>query len=233
MNTRTLIWDWPVRLFHWSLAASFAGAWLTADSERWLNVHIGFGYTMAGLIAFRVLWGIIGTRHARFTDFIRGPAAVVRYLRSLLTPHPEPHAGHNPLGAIAVILLLSLGLATAASGWAMYNELGGEWLEEVHEILASVMLGVVVVHVGGVVFSSLRHRENLIAGMFTGYKPGHDGEGIRSTRPLVAVLMLVTLGGFWAWTLSTPPAGALENAPGTGQHDARTDHDHADKQDDD
>lgn len=220
MTTRTLIWDWPVRLFHWSLAASFAGAWLTSDSERLLNLHIAFGYTMAGLIAFRLVWGIIGTRHARFTSFIRGPSAVLRYVRSLLSPHPEPHAGHNPLGAVAVVILLGLGLATAASGWAMYNEVGGEWLEEVHEVLASVMLGVVVVHVAGVIFSSLRHHENLIAAMFTGYKPDHEGQGINRTRPLVALLLLVSLGGFWYWSLNNPAAVATEkNATGEIQGD--------------
>lgn len=227
MTSRTMIWDWPVRLFHWSLAASFAGAWLTADSERWLNVHIACGYTMAGLIVFRLLWGIVGTRHARFSDFIRGPKAVIRYLRSLLSAHPEPHAGHNPLGAIAVVMLLTLGLATAASGWAMYNELGGEWLEEVHEILATVMLVVVGMHVVGVIFSSLKHHENLIASMFTGYKPGHDGQGITHTRPLVAILMIVSLGSFWAWTLNNPAPAGVDSAASDypGEKPGETDND--------
>ncbi len=86
------VWDIPVRLFHWSFAACFAGAWLTAESERFRDVHVALGYTMAGLIAFRLLWGLVGTRHARFASFVRGPAAVARYLRSLLAGRPEHHA---------------------------------------------------------------------------------------------------------------------------------------------
>ena len=80
---RVLVWDAPVRVFHWLLAASFIGAWLTAESERWMLVHITLGYTVGGLVAFRVLWGLLGTRHARFGDFVRGPRAVVGYLKSL------------------------------------------------------------------------------------------------------------------------------------------------------
>jgi cytochrome b len=220
MKTRTLIWDWPVRVFHWSLAASFAGAWLTADSERWRDIHIACGYTMAGLIAFRLLWGVIGTRHARFGDFVRGPAAVWRYLRSLPTRTPEPHAGHNPAGAVAILLLLALGLATAGSGWAVQADLGGDWLEELHEILANTMLAVVVVHVAGVVASSILHRENLVAGMLTGRKPGHAGAGIRTSRPLVALLLLLSLGGYWSWTLAARPQavpGVMDKSPAAHQ----------------
>lgn len=100
---RTLVWDAPVRVFHWLLAISFAVAYLSAESERWGLVHVTAGYTMAGLVAFRVVWGLVGTRHARFTDFVRGPRAVLGYLRSLVTGRPQHHAGHNPAGALAII----------------------------------------------------------------------------------------------------------------------------------
>ncbi|HET7525957.1 MAG TPA: cytochrome b/b6 domain-containing protein, partial [Burkholderiaceae bacterium] len=101
-----LVWDAPVRVFHWLMVLSFAGAYLTAESERWRLLHVTLGYTMAGLLAFRIVWGLIGTRHARFASFVRGRAAVMRYLRSLLGGRPEHHAGHNPAGAWAIVALL-------------------------------------------------------------------------------------------------------------------------------
>ena len=99
---KVLIWDAPVRVFHWLMVLSFAGAYLTAESERWRLTHVTLGYTMAGLVAFRVLWGLVGTRHARFSSFVRGPAAIARYLRGLVGGRPEHHAGHNPAGALAI-----------------------------------------------------------------------------------------------------------------------------------
>jgi len=105
-KTKILVWDAPVRVFHWLMVLSFAGAYLTAESERWRLVHVSLGYTMGGLVAFRILWGLLGTRHARFASFVRGPAAVMRYGRALLNGTPEHHVGHNPAGAVAIVLLL-------------------------------------------------------------------------------------------------------------------------------
>jgi cytochrome b len=164
------VWDILVRVFHWSFAASFAGAWLTAESERFRDIHVFLGYTMLGLVAFRLLWGVVGPRHARFSSFVRGPAAVARYQRSLFTARPEHHLGHNPAGAVAIVLLLALAALAGASGWAVYNDLGGEWLEESHEFLASAMLAVVAVHLAGVAVASWMHRENLVRAMLTGRK---------------------------------------------------------------
>ena len=113
---KILVWDLPTRLFHWLLAGTFAGAWLTADSERWIGVHAALGYTFAGLIAFRLIWGVVGTRYARFSSFVRGPGAVLSYLKSLLAFRPQHHLGHNPAGGWAVLALLGLGIVTAAAG---------------------------------------------------------------------------------------------------------------------
>lgn len=169
-RTSIRVWDAPVRMFHWLMVLCFAGAWLTAESERWRLVHVQLGYAMVGLVAFRVLWGLVGTRHARFTDFVRGPAAVMRYLRSLLQGRPEHHVGHNPAGGWAILALLALTLVTAGLGWVIYNDIGGEWLEEAHEAAASLMLAVVAVHVGAVLLSSWLHHENLVRAMITGRK---------------------------------------------------------------
>ncbi len=201
-----LVWDLPVRAFHALLALSFIGAYVTAESERWRLVHVSLGYTVAALVAFRLVWGLLGTRHARFVDFVRGPKAVSRYVGSLLRGQPEHHAGHNPAGGLAIVALLLLALAVAGSGWAGYVELGGEWVKQVHEAVANLMLGVVVVHVAGVLVSSWLHRENLVRGMVTGRKLGSADEGIGNAWRPLGVLMLVAVLGFWAWQWQAAPA---------------------------
>ena len=167
---RIRVWDLPTRLFHWLLAGTFAGAWLTADSERWIGVHVTLGYTFAGLIAFRLLWGFVGTRHARFSSFVKGPRAVLAYFGSILKGKPQHHVGHNPAGGWAILALLGLGIVTSVAGFLTYQDYGGHWLEELHEGAASAMLGLVFVHIGAVAVSSLLHKENLIRAMITGLK---------------------------------------------------------------
>ncbi|MEW5787490.1 MAG: cytochrome b/b6 domain-containing protein [Pseudomonadota bacterium] len=185
-----LVWDWPVRIGHWLLAGAFALAWLTGDSEEWRLVHAFAGGTVAGVVLFRLAWGVIGTHHARFTSFIRGPRAVLLELAALLNRQPLHSTGHNAPGGWAILALLGLGLLTAASGWAVYQEAGGEWLEEAHEVLANGMLLVVLLHVAGVVTGSLAHGENLVRAMFTGRKTGQPGEAIAGSRPLAALVLL-------------------------------------------
>jgi len=198
VKTSILVWDAPVRVFHWLLVLSFAGAYLTAESERWRLVHVTLGYTLAGLLAFRLLWGVAGTRHARFTNFVRGPAAVMQYMRTMLSGAPAHFTGHNPAGAVAIVLMLAAGLVIAVTGWATYNEVGGEWLSELHEGAANFMLAVVVVHIAGVVLASRLHRENLARSMVTGRKLGALEEGIRGTWwPLALALVLAVLVFWW------------------------------------
>jgi cytochrome b len=219
-DRRVLVWDAPVRVFHWLMVLSFAGAWLSAESERWRLVHVTLGYTMAALLAWRIVWGFVGTRHARFADFVRGPKAAWRYLAALLQGRPEHHAGHNPAGALAIVALLALVGVTAASGWATYNDLAGGWLEELHEGAANLLLALVGVHVAGVVVGSLAHRENLVGAMFTGRKQVPPQEGIRAAWRSVAVLMLVAALGFWALQWQSAPAAAAQtaSAPARDRH---------------
>ncbi|NRO95270.1 cytochrome B [Paraburkholderia sp. NMBU_R16] len=214
-TVRILVWDAPVRVFHWLMVASFAGAWLTAESERWRLLHVTLGYTMLGLIAFRIFWGLAGTRYARFAAFVRSPAAVMRYLASLVTRRPERYVGHNPAGALAILAMLLMTGAVGASGWAAYTGTGGEWLEELHEGMANAMLALVIVHVVAVVASSLLHRENLIGAMVTGYKSGRTGEGIRSAHRVVAALVVAAALAWW-WTQwhAAPPAQSSNPAAG-------------------
>jgi cytochrome b len=216
---RTLVWDAPVRVFHWLIVLSFAVAWLSAESERWQLVHVTAGYTMAGLVAFRLLWGLVGTKYARFGDFVRGPRAVLAYLKSLVRGRPEHHAGHNPAGALAIVALLALAALTTFTGWANDSELGGHWLEEVHEALASGMLTLVIVHVLAVLASSWLHRENLVGAMIHGRKPVPPKEGIRSAWRSVGALMLVAVLGFWWLQWQSAPAPLDGMAAATQQHE--------------
>lgn len=208
-DTGALVWDLPTRIFHWSLAICFTGAWLTSDSERQHLLHLLFGYSLFGLIAFRVVWGFVGSRYARFSNFLYGPRATLRYLAAMAKGRPGHHVGHNPAGAVAIWLLLGLGLATAGVGIAMIAG-GGEVLEDVHEALATAMLVIVGLHLLGVIVGSVLHRENLPRAMVTGRKSGlrvEDGVAKRSVAAGLALLLALT--AFWTagLMLQRPPLG--------------------------
>jgi cytochrome b len=178
------VWDPLVRVSHWTLATAFLAAWLVGDD--WLDLHVLAGYTVLGLVLFRLVWGVIGTRHARFTDFVRSPSAVLAYLKDVVSVRARRHLGHNPAGGAMVIALLLSLTFTAISGLALYGhgEFSGPlaglmqgapvWLgnalEELHEFFANFTLLLVVLHVAGVALASLQHGENLIRSMFTGRK---------------------------------------------------------------
>lgn len=207
MKERVLIWDLPLRLYHWLLAASFAGAFLTAESERWRDVHVVCGWTFAGAIAFRLVWGLVGTRHARFHALVLSPARVLRWARSLLAGRPEPHPGHSPAAALMIPLLLGLGLVVAASGWAAYEDLGGEWLGELHEGAAATIGIVVCGHVLGVIVLSLLQRENLALSLVTGRRRGDPRDAIARPRRAIALLLVLALATLW-WPLLARRSGA-------------------------
>lgn len=196
---KILVWDWPLRLGHWLMVGGFCLAWLTSESESLRLLHVISGSTVLAVAVFRLPWGFIGSRYARFVDFVRGPSSVKAYLLSLLRLEPSHHVGHNPAGGWAIVLLVGLGIVTGLAGWAIYNDLGGHLLEELHEGLAATMLTVVVIHLAGVASGSLLHGENLVRAMITGRKNGQPGEAIASARPLAAILLLawVAAAGWW------------------------------------
>lgn len=200
--SKIMVWDWPVRIGHWLMAGGFAVAWLTAESESLRLLHAAAGATVLAAAAFRLVWGFVGSRYARFGDFVRGPGAVLSYLRSLLTAQPQHHTGHNPAGGWAILALLALALATGGTGWLMDEDIGGHWLEELHEALAGLMLGVVLVHIAGVVSGSVLHGENLVRAMLTGRKEGPADAAIASSRPLVALTLLAWIG-IAGWVVAT------------------------------
>jgi len=199
---KILVWDWPVRLGHWLMVGGFIVAWLTSESETFRLLHVISGATVLAVATFRLPWGFIGSRYARFVDFVRGPRAVKNYAAGLLKLEPAHHVGHNPAGGWAIVLLLGLGILTGLSGWANYNEIGGDFLEELHEGLAVTMLTVVFIHIAGVLSGSLMHGENLVRAMLNGRKLGMPGEAIRSARPLAGAVLLawVAVAGWWIAT---------------------------------
>lgn len=164
------IWDPLVRIFHWSLVGLFAFAFITGD--EWDAAHETAGYIIAGLVAVRVAWGFVGPRHARFSDFVRRPATVLAFLRDSLFLKADRHLGHNPAGGAMVIALLAAIAVISATGYMMTSDAywGVDWVEEVHEAAVFATLGLIVLHVAGVVLASVEHRENLVASMFTGHK---------------------------------------------------------------
>lgn len=198
MIERIQVWDVPTRVFHWSLALSFGGAFLTAESERYRDIHVMLGYTVLGLIAFRLLWGFIGGRYARFSSFLFKPGDVIAYLASLAQGKAERYVGHNPAGSVAIWLLLVLALASGTSGVLLFRDTGGDAMEELHEALSFAMLAVVLLHVVGVVASSIMHGENLVRAMFTGTKEAGPEQGEGRSYAWLGVVILVAMVTFWA-----------------------------------
>lgn len=171
------VWDPLVRVFHWTLVLAVIVAWLTRHGGGvW---HEWIGYAALALIAFRLAWGCTGPRYARFAQFMRSPAATLAYSRSVLAGSEPRHLGHNPLGAWMIVALLGATAAAGITGWLYTTDRfwGLEWMEDLHEASAIAVLALAAVHVAGVLFSSWRHRENLVAAMLHGRKraPGpHD-----------------------------------------------------------
>lgn len=207
-----LVWDLPTRLFHWLFVLSFAVAWITGDSDTYRDLHVFVGYLMLGLLGFRLLWGLVGSRYVRFASFRYSPAQAIRYLRDVLARRASRHIGHNPAGSWAVYLILMLGLLVSvtgilvlggeeqhgvASGIVSYGS--GEAFKELHEVLAWVMLGVVIAHLLGVAAESWLHRENLVKAMFTGRKQGAPVDAIPSAHNLAGGVLFMLTAAFGIW----------------------------------
>lgn len=191
------VWDWPTRLGHWILAISFMVAYVTAESERWRLVHVISGCAVMGIVLFRLVWGFIGSRYARFSEFVTSPKRALSYLMTYLPGSGKSthYLGHNPAGGwSAVLLLLGAGLA-AVTGLLAYHFSAIKNIGELHEWFSNAALALVGVHLLGVAVSSWAHKENLLIAMFTGNKNGPAGKGISSTHVLAAGVMVVwTLG---------------------------------------
>jgi cytochrome b len=219
--TSVRIWDLPTRLFHWLFAAACATAWVSGDEPRYTDLHLYAGYVALGLVLFRVVWGVAGGRYARFAQFVKGPTVVLAHLRHLFDRSRPHEAGHNPLGALAILLMLGLVLLLGITGLVVlggeegFGPLGGMFnigqgvqVHEWHELLAWVLLAVVVVHLAGVALESLLQRQNLPRAMVTGVKAAEEGEaepcnGTATGMLLLGVFALFTAGWFYPYTQDT------------------------------
>ncbi|MBO9651213.1 MAG: cytochrome b/b6 domain-containing protein [Variovorax sp.] len=165
------VWDPAQRLLHWGLVISVALAWWAGEDR--LALHVRVGYVALAIVAVRTVWGLLGSRHARFSDFVSGPREVLGYARRIARGQEERHLGHNPLGGWMVVALLVCVAVICVSGFLYTTDAfwGVEWVEETHRVSAWTLVGLIAAHVAGVVFTSIRHRENLVAAMFSGRKP--------------------------------------------------------------
>lgn len=209
--SKHLVWDIPTRLFHWLFAAGFAASavisLLLDDDSPVFPYHAMIGLTIALMICLRIVWGLVGTRYARFGSFTFGPRSVLDYMKGVLVGSGKRHIGHNPGSAYAIFAMLALMIGLAATGIMMGQ--GNEGVKDIHEVLAYIMVGVVIAHVLGVVLHMIRHRENIVASMIHGRKDADPAEGIRSSHPVIAVAFLAVVG---AWSF-----GLLRNFDPTTQ----------------
>jgi len=169
------VWDPLVRTLHWTLALSVALAWLTKEGGGvW---HEWIGYVSLAAVGLRVAWGWSGSRHARFSAFVRSPGETLRYLRRVLARSEPRHLGHNPLGGWMIVALIVNVVLVGASGWLYTTDAywGVEWVEDLHDALATSLLTLAALHVTGVVLTSVRHRENLAGAMVHGRKRPPEG----------------------------------------------------------
>ena len=201
-----LVWDFPIRVFHWLLVVSFTGAWITSESEAQQMIHYAFGYSAITLVAFRLLWGVVGTRYARFTQFIKKPAETLNYIKLLIAGNKHIGLGHNPAGAIVMISLLGLIILIGLTGYLIVKEFLGDVMSEAHEVLANLTLILIGIHVTGAIIMSFLQKQNLIKSMVTGKKQGFPDQAIKYPMNLAGLL----LGIGWAYFFYQVISGALQ-----------------------
>jgi cytochrome b len=228
-KTHRKVWDWPTRAFHWSLVASFAGAYATNKlGASYFSYHLFFGYAVIVLVAFRLIWGFVGTRHARFANFVERPRGVLRYVSALGRGRHTRYAGHNPVGALMIVALLALLGAQAVFGLFGNDEIFNVGplaslvakptslaLTSLHRKLFNAILAAVGLHIGGVLAHVVWKREPLLRAMITGSKPSEwvdPEDSIASSRGALAVFLLLLLVGALAAGLQFVPSNDADLA---------------------
>lgn len=231
------VWDAPTRLFHWSLLALVLLAWFTGEEEGAAAlIHRYAGEAIAGLLVFRVIWGFVGGERARFADFAAGPAAIFAHVRDLFSTRPKRHLGHNPLGGLAVFLLLATTAGIVVTGLFSGDEgvagpFVGWWgleLSEVHEALFRLLQILVVIHVLGVIAETVLSKDALVPAMISGSKRRRADEsgGDAKRAGLAAFALAAAAGVAISATLMVqqPQAGA----PAGGEIEERHSHEEDD-----
>jgi cytochrome b len=201
---RILVWDLPSRIFHWLIVAGFAVAIVLAevasDKSPLFDAHMLIGLALLPLLLFRVVWGFTGTRYARFRSILFSPTEAFRYLSGMVNRTVPRHVGHNPVASYAIFTMLILLAGTVITGLLVPG--GGELREDLHEVLSYSLLILVGGHLLGIVLHTVLHQENIVHSMLTGKKTAPEQEGIYSSRPLTAVIVVVLIGT-WAMAIFT------------------------------
>lgn len=228
-ETKTIkVWDLPVRIFHWSLVLLFIAAYVTnALGPSYFHYHLWTGYAVIVMVSFRIIWGLVGTYHARFINFVRNPFTSVKYALATLRNKEKHYAGHNPLGAIMVVILLLTVLIQAITGLFTNDEilnLGPLYayitdelslkLTSLHRQLFYWILGAIFLHIAAVLLHVFFKKENLIKAMFSGKKTvkGLEQEkSIESSRILLAIIIVIVLAAILAWVITTAPEAAISS----------------------
>lgn len=222
MHAERRVWDLPLRVFHWMLVLAVAGAWCThALGVAYFRYHVWCGYTVLVLVAFRLVWGVVGTRHARFAQFVRGPRATLRYARQLLRGTAPHLPGHNPLGAWMVLALLAALLAQALLGlfgndeifnfgplYGYVSNARSVALTSLHRRLFYGILAAIVLHVAAVAWHRYARGEQLVRAMLTGRKDAAfvpEQAAIGSSRTWLALLIVAVLSAALAWIVRHAP----------------------------
>ncbi len=227
------VWDMFVRLFHWGLVATITVALTTGFlmGSMWINSHVLVGSIAAALIIARIIWGFTGTQFARFSDFIKTPPHVWAYFREVKNQTAARHIGHNPLGGMMVVALVLVILGLAATGLVVFGGVlksgpfaglsyaTGDLVKELHELGAIALILLIIAHVGGVVFESMRENENLTRSMINGHKDRRKGDaplhytGQTRSKPFLALavfgMIAALIGGFVSQDTST----RIQNPP--------------------
>ena len=225
MSEKRLVWDLPLRMFHWLLVLCIAGSYATAEAGfNWTKFHFWIGYFTLGLVTFRIIWGFVGPRHARFSNFVAGPSRLLAYLRTLLKRDSLPTIGHNALGGMVVVLMLLMVGAQAITGlflidntevWTApyYPAVSGDTaaaLGKFHHLNFDVLFWVICLHVLAIIFYRVFKRQNLVLPMITGRKSAHlvppqlAIEGSQLLKALV-VAALCAGGVYWLIAAAPPP----------------------------
>ena len=214
--TRRMV-DAPTRTFHWLFALSFLGAYLSADGEHWRMLHVTLGYTMAGLLVWRVLYGIWGPPQARLMLMWRKLAPGVKWLKSTASSESlgavNWRQGQNLLMALAVVALLALVLPITLTGYASFHEwgdfLGGDWVNEVHELVGDVFLFTVLAHLALIAALSFLRQKNLVKPMLNGQTEGPGPNLAKRNHAWLAILLLLAVLAYWSWEWQQSPNGLI------------------------
>ena len=216
MKIQYLIWDLPLRVFHWLLVICLLGSWYTSNQDNGLiEYHLTLGYITLGLIIFRGLWGIVGTTHSRFSQFIPSLAKLSLYIKNFNSKDIQHHPGHNPLGSLMVVFMLFVIFLQAVSGLFMNDDIftAGPYygtLNETLEVIAvfihrngfNVILATIAMHIAAIVFYTTFKKQSLVLPMITGKKPSTDvtkKDSITHSKVGLAVLITIIVSGFVYW----------------------------------